>query len=163
MDTKKSVKPLNTENSGNPLPVFREWLMEGNDPNTEMEGEPLWAWLLQHGWFDALDEAWQAGTNPNTKDSMGRGWLHYAITEGIPTWVAQDGFRRLDATWWHPDELGRTPFHLPIFDEALANSLMVRWWSEEQPWQLLVTPFDPMGSTLPQAAQWSRWKPALRP
>ncbi len=162
MDIKKSVNPLNPQLSQNSLVAFREWLMQGNDPNSEMEGEPLWAWLVEHEWFDALDEAWSAGTNPNTRDSMGRGWLHHAISQQVPSWVAQDGFRRLDGTWWWPDELGRTPFHLPIYDEALAQALIVRWWAEQRPWAALNQPFDPMASQLPQAEKWQQWKDGLR-
>lgn len=162
MDTKKAVKPLEPHFGENPLPFFREWLMEGNDPNSLMEGEPIWLWLLRHEWFDAMDEAWQAGTNPNTRDSLGRGWLHHAITEQVPTWVAQDGLRRLDASWWLPDEWGRTPFHLPIYDQALAQAMVVRWWAEGRSWEVLTHPFDPAHTELPQAAHWEQWKAALR-
>jgi hypothetical protein len=162
MDTKKSVKPFSLQTGEKSLALFREWLMDGNDPNSFVDGDPLWVWLVENEWYEALDEAWQAGANPNTRDSMGRGWLHYAISHQLPVWVALEGFRQLDGGWWRADDLGRTPFHLPIYDEALAQAMVVRWWSEERSWDLLSHPFDPAQSSLPQAAHWKRWQRSLR-
>lgn len=137
--------------------------MEGHDPNALLEGQPVCAWLLEKGWLEAVGEAWAAGANPNTRDSIGRGWLHWAISHQVPSWLALEGLRRQDHTWWEADLFGETPFHLPIFDRLLSEAMIVRWWTEQRPWSLLHRPFDPLLSTLPQAPRWAAWKGLVRP
>lgn len=137
--------------------------MEGNHPNSAIDDEPVWAWLIRRQWFDAMDEAWQAGADPNILDQQQRNWLHVAILEQVPTWVALEGLRRMGDAWWKPDEPGLTPFHYPIFDSRLAQTMIVRWWSEQRRWAELRHPFDPLVATLPQTLLWRSWKPLLRP
>lgn len=163
MSFENHVNPQNPEKKGSALASFRIWLMDGNDPNTTLEGKPVWAWLVENEWFEAVGEAWAAGANPNTRDETGRGWAHWAISHQVPSWLALEGLRRLNETWWEPDNFGHTPFHLPVYDQRLAQAMVVRWWTEQRRWKLLERPFDPMASQLPQAAAWATWKGIVRP
>lgn len=84
--------------------------MEGGNPNELFDGVPIPLWLLENEWQDAIIESWDAGSNADERDFEGRGWLHRAIMLQVPSWLAMEGFRRLDKTWWHPDKQGYTPF-----------------------------------------------------
>ena len=163
MSFENAVNPPLPLDHGNPLASFRSWLMEGHDPNALLEGKPVCLWLIEQEWFEAVGEAWAAGTNPNSRDEQGRGWAHWAISHQLPSWLALEGLRRLDETWWQADHYGHTPFHLPVFDQHLAQAMVVRWWTEQRSWSLLQRPFDPMLSPLPQASAWSTWKGIVRP
>lgn len=163
MRPENPVNPPTRDADEGAIPAFRAWLMEGHDPNGTIDGQPVCAWLLEHGWDDAVGEAWEAGANPNTKDPDHQGWLHWAIAHGAPTWLALEGLRRLGPGWWQADRSGHTPFHRPVHDPRLAQALIVRWWTEQRRWTDLALPFDPMESTLPQAASWRAWRGILRP
>lgn len=157
------VKPPSLAHGDDALPVFRQWLMDGHDPDGAVEGQPLWAWLLDQGWFAAVDEALQAGANPNRRDRQGEGWLHRVIHTQAPSWLAIGGLRGLDAQWWRTNDMGMTPFHLPVFDDRLAQAMIARWRAEQRPWATLAHPFDPMEATLPQTPLWRAWRGLVRP
>lgn len=163
MSFRKPVNPPPWITSEPSLPVFRDWLMNGGNPNDKIEGKPLFLWLAENEWNDSVMEAWEAGADVNARDHHGQGWLHRAFAVGAPTWLTLEGFRRLNHTWWHPDHDGHTPFHVPVFDQRLSEAMIVRWWTEQRPWSMLTTPFDPSLSQLPQARRWRGWAPLLRP
>ncbi len=163
MSFQSPVKPPVWLNGESSLASFRDWLMSGGNPNESFDGRPLFLWLLENEWHEAVVEAWEAGAEVNARDGMGQGWLHRASTLSAPTWLALEGFRRLDHTWWYPDHNGHTPFHIPVFDKRLSQAMIVRWWTEQRSWKILQTPFDPCQSQLPQARAWASWIPIIRP
>lgn len=163
MSAQNPVKPPSWINGESSLAVFRDWLMGGGNPNEIISGKPLFLWLLENEGVDSILEAWEAGANVNARDAHGQGWLHRVCMVGAPTWLALEGFRRLDHTWWQPDHDGHTPLHIPVFDERLSQAMIGRWWAEQKPWKILQTPFDPRQSQLPQARIWKEWAPTLRP
>ena len=140
---------------------FRNWILEGGNPAGMLDNIPVSIWLLENNWFEALESAWENGANPNARNNNHRQWLSCAILKDIPFNYIALAFLKMDASWWHPDNLGYTPFHYPIYNPKTVNLLLQRWIAEGHSWEKLLHPFDPMNSNLPQANQLNKWKNIL--
>lgn len=157
----QNVNPQIEKKSNSPELSLRNWIMEGGDARGLLGLTPVSTWLLENKWWSALDLAWENGANPNVRGKYGRSWLIQAILDELPFSYLSGAFRKMDNTWWMPDDFGYTPFHYPIHDPKIIPMLVNRGLIEQLNWKFLNHPFNPMEADLPQTKQLNKWKNLL--
>lgn len=144
--------------------AVRAWLVDGGDPSARSaEGEPAWAVVLAQAPEDAVDELINAGANLNARATGRQGWLLRCLTAGTEPWLVLAGLRRLDHTWWEPDDQGRSPFHDTRLSLPVAQAMGARWWTEGRSWDRLTLAGRTPGQFAAQAGRpdlarvWHLW------
>lgn len=127
------------------------------------QGLPLWAQALMAGHPEVVEELIAAGADLNARDRSGNGWLHWGIGAGLAPETLLLGLNRLDRTWWQPNRLGLTPFHLAPMSLTVAHALGARYWSERRPWSRLGEPLTPEAAAEEAGADalaqaWALWR-----
>lgn len=126
-------------------PDLRGWVMNGADASQLLpSGRPLWAQTMIWQDWDATEEAVALGSHANMKDLDNRGWLWWATETKAPVNLILSHMPFLNASWWHPDKEGKTPFHHPSLHPAVAHAMACRWWADGLSWRQMQILGDPI-------------------
>lgn len=98
--------------------------------SSPQEGLPVWYWAMTRKSPRAVEMAMALGDAIDRRLPDGRGFLLAALDEAMPRWLLVHGLRKLDGTWWHPDQQGRSVFSHEHLDAVVAQALGHRAWSE---------------------------------
>lgn len=142
----------------------REWLMAGAQvDDLDGQGRPAWAGAMEAGHPEAVEELMDAGAHLQGRDREGNGWLHWGLMAGLATPLVVMGLHRLDQRWWHPNQAGDSPFHLPVVPLEVAQAMGARLWSDRVAWNRMAAGRDPVDLAhergLEHLAQvWTEWR-----
>lgn len=141
-----SQTPLLLTGPGLPIRAdIRQWIMQGGEPQHLMpSGFPLWVHTMLWKDTTATEEAIAVGAHANMKDLWRNGFLWWASETGMEPDQVMSHLPALDATWWHPNADGLTPFHHPRLHPSIAHAMACRWWSDGLSWRQMQRYGDPI-------------------